>query len=378
MTYARARLWLGISGVGSLVVLSLLAWGYQLGWVFFPFDGSRFGDAAALWAFYIFYATISFYFDFMGGYWLPCKFERLCLIFPVFLMKWARGIAVQGTIMVASGLIVLEAGKAAGFWAAFSAFALLQLLLLAFQARLAVMAGGLGTAEGPIQGYEDVFGESKPPAILLRALDPGFSGGWTGLPGLERLVLPDLWNRSLPAEAIQAELMRRKGLLQTGSRTRGVLLALAWNLLGFAVAAQAPGAGVTRVSELVQTILGFSLWSFFGLLILPSLSRGGVFEADRWAHQNGVGFSSLYTLIRELDQLQDDEPVRRKWVERIFHPVPSVENRLELLAQQRQSFGAWHAARTALYLSWAGFGLLSRAVHCNSGRPELWVMLPGD
>jgi hypothetical protein len=38
--------------------------------------------------------------------------------------------------------------------------------------------------------------------------------------------------------------------------------------------------------------------------------------------------------------------------------------------------GAWHAARTTLFLSWAGFGLLSRAVHCNSGRPEPWALPP--
>ena len=40
--------------------------------------------------------------------------------------------------------------------------------------------------------------------------------------------------------------------------------------------------------------------------------------------------------------------------------------------------GAWHEARTALFLSWAGLGFLSRALHCGAGRPELWVLLPCD
>ncbi len=31
-----------------------------------------------------------------------------------------------------------------------------------------------------------------------------------------------------------------------------------------------------------------------------------------------------------------------------------------------------------LFLSWAGLGGLARAVHCNIGRPSVWVMLPGD
>ena len=38
----------------------------------------------------------------------------------------------------------------------------------------------------------------------------------------------------------------------------------------------------------------------------------------------------------------------------------------------------WNTARTALFLSWASLGLLSRAVHCNCGRPALWVLFPGD
>ena len=40
--------------------------------------------------------------------------------------------------------------------------------------------------------------------------------------------------------------------------------------------------------------------------------------------------------------------------------------------------GAHQATRLALYLSWACLGVLARAVHCNAGRPEVWVLLPSD
>ena len=40
--------------------------------------------------------------------------------------------------------------------------------------------------------------------------------------------------------------------------------------------------------------------------------------------------------------------------------------------------GAWNLARTALYLSHVGLSQLPRVVHCNVGRPELWVYLPTD
>lgn len=37
---------------------------------------------------------------------------------------------------------------------------------------------------------------------------------------------------------------------------------------------------------------------------------------------------------------------------------------------------AWDAptARVALFLSWSRLGMLSRAVHCNGGRPQLWAL----
>lgn len=69
---------------------------------------------------------------------------------------------------------------------------------------------------------------------------------------------------------------------------------------------------------------------------------------------------------------------RGRWLERVFHPVPSVESRLHALdSAARGGAASWHAARLALYLSGASFGLLSRAVHCNAGGLELRVMRPG-
>ncbi len=44
----------------------------------------------------------------------------------------------------------------------------------------------------------------------------------------------------------------------------------------------------------------------------------------------------------------------------------------------RSIHGFWNVARTTLFLSWACGGFLARAVHCNIGRPELWVLFPTD
>jgi hypothetical protein len=174
------------------------------------------------------------------------------------------------------------------------------------------------------------------------------------------------------------QLERRFAMIKAGCRLRGLGLAMAWNLSGFYLSSLLPGAGVASVSELFRTALGFTIWSFFGLLLLPTLSRYAVYEMDQVARANGLAEKDFAMMVRELDQLQDDEPKRPAGIEVIFHPIPSVESRIERFRNGWSGKGAWNAARYALYLSWPCLGFLNRAVHCNTGRPELWVMLPTD
>lgn len=374
MTYARARLWTGVSGVGAFVVFSLIMYIWRLPATLFPFDGGPlWAEWAALVTLFKIYVLIGLPFDFLGGYWLPCKYQRLCLMFPVFWMKWARGVLIQGAVMTGSALLLFETGRRAGVWAAAAVLFGLHLLLVALQLPLARWVGGMNA--GPAGDLP----RAARPAVALSGFDAGFVGGFAGLPGLEKLVLPKHWIDSFSAEKLRAVLQRRAGVLATGARARGLLLASAWNLAGFIVCAHLPGAGVARLWEFVTTLVTMTLWSFLGLLLLPSISRPAVTAADLYALKHGAEPRALRESIAEIDQLQEDEPSRGRWLERIFHPVPSVENRLRALdAGEGGGASPWHAARLALYLSWASFGMLSRAVHCNAGRPELWVMYPGD
>ena len=100
-------------------------------------------------------------------------------------------------------------------------------------------------------------------------------------------------------------------------------------------------------------------------------------EVDHNLLAAGAHRDVMQQTIEALDDLQDRERDRPTIVEMIFHPVPSVRSRLRG-PQVRGIRGFWDAARTAVYLSAAGLGLLCRAVHCNSGRPGLWVFLPVD
>jgi hypothetical protein len=389
MTYARARLWLGIGGVGVMVVLS--AAGLLTGLpqrLLGELPATAEGDLRGLGLILAVYVAVSLPLDALGGFVLPRRFGRPTPTPAAFVGGWLRGVAVQSAWMLLCGLAVLSAGRAGGAWAAVAALGGLMAVMLLSQEAFARLVGGIGPAARPADLSEPErvlrsWGLSMPPVGVVAAGDPAFVGGTPGLPGFERVVLPEAWLKSLPAESVAAQLARRVGVLERGSRARGVIVAVAWNLAGFALSLLIPGAGVTTVAGLLTAALGFTVWSFVGLLVLPSVSRPGVFEADAFALRRGVRRDLLERTASEIDKLQDDEPARPPLVEMIFHPIPSVGSRAARLADgaatgAAEPLGAWQAARVALFLSWACLGFLSRAVHCNSGRPELWVMLPGD
>lgn len=192
------------------------------------------------------------------------------------------------------------------------------------------------------------------------------------------MILPALWQKVLPKPVLGIQIERRSAIIKTDYRVRGLTLAMASNLTGFYLSSLLPGAGVASVAELFSPALGFTIWSFLGLLLLPTLSRFAVYEMDQVARSRGITEKEFALMLCELDQLQDDEPRRSAGVEAIFHPVPSVEARLERFRNGWSGKGAWNAARYALYRWWPCPGFLNRAVHCNSGRPELWVMPPVD
>jgi hypothetical protein len=371
MTYARARLWLGISGVGIMVVLAVAALAFEWPQRIFPADPQ--GPLAELfflsWIVTL-YSVLHVPMDYLGGYWLPCYFSRQCLLFPFFASQYVRGVLVQGLILLVSSFAVLQSGQFGGRAAAVLTIGVIMLVLIERQDSLARFIAGLSVTESmEVQGK---------PVISLSGMDAGFSGGLSGLPGRERIVMPAVWRSLLPKQAVALEIERRMAALRTGSRLRGLVLAMTFNLGGFLLSSHMPNAGVDSVAGLFTTSLWFTVWSFLGLLTLPTLSRAGVYEVDHQARLSGTAPEAFALTVSEIDHLQDDEPRRPRGIEAIFHPIPSVTARLRNFDANTPATGAWNAARYALYLSWPCLGFLNRAVHCNSGRPELWAMLPVD
>lgn len=372
-TYARARLWTGISGVGTFVVLATIGLVAGLPERLLGGQGGSPGqDAAALFLTLAVAALVALPFDLMGGYVLPRRHGRPAPDAARFAVRWFRGVLVLLAISTASGTLILTAGRAGGRPVALATFVAILAVMLLGQERIARLVGGLRRVQSSREGAGD--GRDL---IVLEGEDPGFSGGFTGPSATP--VVPARWARTFEPASLDLLLERRRAILDSGAWRAAILFAIVWNTAGFGLASLLPGAGVTTVAGLVSTALGFTLWTFVGLLVLPTPSRSATRAADVAVAVDDAARARLEEAVRTLDQLQDDEPERSPGLESVFHPVPSVSSRIRALASgEGRSAGAWHLARTALYLSHAGLSLLPRAVHCNAGRPELWVYLPSD
>lgn len=400
MTYARSRLLLGMFGVGSIVVLSSFLLVTELPLKLLPNSQSWSGsDLVALAVMFGCMIAVLFPLDLLGGFLLPNRRQVSTIALGTFLTGWFRGVLVQASLFFAVSLLILAMGRWLGVPGAAFAVASVAILLAASQLRIAKFVGALPTSAAQGMDPDDQrvsptgdannqasvaqamdlvsrWGWKPRPIVVLQHLDVGFTGGVVGLPGRETVVLAANSLTKLSTEQLAITIARRLEAIRGGSRTRGLMLALTWVLFGFALSTAIPGAGVSSVGQLAMTSLGFTLWTFFGLLTLPTLSRQASHAIDGRVLNNGVSPEKFREALKTLDTLQDDEPQRPALIEAIFHPVPSIDNRH---GSASSTFPiAWHAARVTLFISWACMGMLVRAVHCNVGRPELWVMLPAD
>ena len=380
MTYARARLWLGITGVGSLVTLSAFALLFQWQSVFSVDTRSlsieQFGQLASFAGLFMLWLIP---FDFLGGYWLPKKFGKSGDSFASWLVRYVPAVLGQASLFVLFGSLILTLsqilGTVGGLLAITSGVGICLIVrnqwVVRRRVQSALVSSKLTDAIALIQDWQ-IF---VPKTLVVRHSDIGFTGGIIGVGKYARIVIPESW-LEFPTTQLAAAIARRAIAVESGSYRLGLIVAFAWNVAGFMLCTLLPGAGLASVASLIATICGFTLWSFLGLLVLPTVSRNASLKIDQTLVGMGVTESLIFQTANEMDQLQDGEPERPALIETIFHPVPNVASRNS--NRPINGLVAWNVARTTLFFSWPCFGFLSRAVHCNVGRPELWTMLPTD
>lgn len=372
MTYARARLLLGVSGVGFMVVVSAAA--LLLGLPVMLFSSSLVPLPQAvieLSLYFVCVVLLLFPFDLIGGFLLPKWFGRSEESFGTFVKGGLRAVVVYiGAVLFCSALLLAAARE----FTPFTSFLLVPVLCftaVAFQHRVFAAVAGIR--------WEPEIGGGGSEVVV--DLGESFTGGIVGLPGFDRVLVPKSWKTALSAEELDALVSRRQAIVASGARARGVLGAVAWVTLGFTLSLAVPGASLLTPAGLVTLSLVFTLWSFIGLLLLPRLSREGVIAGDRAALRAGVQREVLASAIKGSERLQDDELERSAAVESVFHPITAAKARITLLndeGERTAKEAMWNVARLSLFLSGLLFSTLGRAVHCNAGRPHLWVLLPVD
>jgi uncharacterized protein YbjT (DUF2867 family) len=376
--YGRARLCLGMSGVGTIVVLATVGLAFGLPARLLPAAGGPLaGEVAGLAGFVLAYAAAHIPFDLFGGYLLQRRYGRRHPPLGQFVGSLARGVSVHSALLFGAALALLVAGRAGGSMGVIAAGAAIVFALLWGRIALATAMARLElTPSLPLSNDEP--DRASLPTYMGDSDDEGFTGAVVGVMRPRLQLLPMRWREALDPEAFTVAVRRRQMAVQTGEWLRGRMLAIGFTLLGVALAAVVIGDRRMATAEgIVSYSLVFTLWSFLGLLTLPTPSRRGVAEVDQNLLAAGCPPEVMARTIAMLDDLQDRERQRGSLVEVIFHPVPSVQSRLRG-PRATGVKGCWDAARSAVYLSVAGLGLLGRAVHCNCGRPSLWAFLPID
>lgn len=351
---SRRRLRLGITNVGFWV----LAASSGLFWLARN-DGAPPGPLL-FWAVGAGVIAVQAAFDFLGGVVLMPE-PRPSV--ATFLRGWSRGLAGHTLVLAVAGLAsALSLRLTGGFGAG---IALVTLVLALGRRQLLFVIGGVATAEHSHEGG---------PMLTGTVSDPAFTGGVVGLGRHARSLLPAGWLSTLPKSELAAESSRRRWQIDQGLPGRTFVLILSWNLLGTFVGTQLfQLAARPTAAALFGHACWMTLWAFVSLLVLPALSRKTVFAADRAAADSG---HDPRAWISRFPELVGEDGSPNAAVQAIFYPVPSAEMRLHQLSQPTAGIVFGNLARSNLYYSGATGTLLGRAVHCNVGRPALWVFPP--
>ena len=351
---ARRRLRLGITNVGFWVVAATSGLWWIDHWDTSGFDFRRLGWVALA------VVMAQSVFDIVGGQWLlpaPRPTSK------VFLRRWLPGAIGHTLVLGCVGLITYASVRLTG---GFVLAIVLSMVALAVSRLFFLRAiGGIVTRMRMHDGANVLIAENTSGA---------FTGGMHGFGRRARSVVPAHWLTALPREQLAAEASRRQWQIDRGLPARAFLLLVGWNMLGASLGSIALGLAARLPAE---SLLGYAcwmtIWAFGGLLLLPRLSRNGVFAADRAAADSGRDPRSW---IAHFPSMVGEDGSARSAVQTIFYPIPSAAGRLQRLEQPIAGLVLGSLARSNLYYSWATLTLLGRAVHCNVGQPALWVFPP--
>ncbi|MEC8283447.1 MAG: hypothetical protein VX024_02790, partial [SAR324 cluster bacterium] len=273
------------------------------------------------------YICIMLPLDILGGFVIPKLTKYKKESFPKFWKRLSRGIMLHAAILWISGLLIMEIGKHYGILGVMALLMSTSALMLLLQNPLARIVAGYKIYGEDRENFRRRIGELlSRRTVVVKEEDPTFAGGITGLPWMEKTIIPSRW-LEMSEDELKAQVLRRIGALRTHSRHRGVMVAILWNLYGFYSASLFSGAGVETVQGLFLTSMAFVVWMCLGQVILPNLSKTGSTEADRYATANGVSESVLEAALRSQMKWSRDGQIEMDRLEKLLSPSLPVNQR---------------------------------------------------
>lgn len=353
---ARRRLILGISNVGFWVATS------AAGLLWCLVFGSRSIDKTALLKCMLGMVAVQSLFDFIGG---------VIFVPPVnagysrFFQTWFRGVIIHSALLCGAAIL--------GYWSFrlsngfCPSVGVASVILFLCRRQILRLTSGVRSIQTTFAGNT---------VWEVDSCDPSFTGGTSGIGQRAMILLPAVWKRELSPQEIQTLIQRRLWTIQSNLPARAFLTSLSWNLAGCEIGSLLLGLrNCSPEQALLTQCAWMTLWGFLALLILPSFSRSSVFSTDRAAAAQGCDAKGW---IQKFPTLTGEDGNAKALVQRVFYPIPSAAERLSRLEDSTLPpiFGS--VARVNLFLSLATLTILGRCVHCNVGRPELWIFPPSD
>ncbi|MAT10704.1 MAG: hypothetical protein CMM02_06820 [Rhodopirellula sp.] len=317
-------------------------------------------------------------FDILGGFILPTKFSKSKTTFQRWFIAYLLAVTGQFFSYIILGVLVVNLASFRPFIATlgFTVLSILVLLIrnMVISCRLkpySKVDDGLRKGEELARSWLTISNQ----IFIVNREDIGYTGGIIGFGRRSKILIPRRW-LSFGVDVLATIIARRAIAISSFSHTTGVIIALACNISGFVCANLLASSPISSLAWLIEFIAWFNLWTFLSLLILPTFSRSASSLVDYRLVSLKVPKALVIHATETMNGLQDNERSRNMLIETIFHPIPSVERRS--LERPLFPIKTWQVARTSLFVSWAGLSLLARAVHCNVGRPDLWLLPPSD
>ncbi len=245
------------------------------------------------------------------------------------------GVAGWVAACAAGGLIAGTATVAGGAWWAVAAGLLAVAMPVAATAadaaaRRAALPATAAEREA-IGASLRPLGVAAPAIAFTRGEERAVDGGWAG----STLLLSASCRPLAGSDVLACLVVRELGHRRRRDRARGIAAGTAWAAAAAPLTAVAwsPAPGDTGVVVLTLAATA-TVWSWIGLLVLPTLGRRQVIAADRAWIEAGGSTETLRRTIRFLADRNLGSPTLPVWVERIFHPVPSVATRLAAIDVQ--------------------------------------------